>query len=138
MENRNDIVILEMKKKIEKKRKEVSKIKKFSPVTNCTIVLGDKRVNLHTLNEEGLIELLVTLNSRRLSVANLGLTKNYKMSGYSIASWISDIQMKLSCFNKANEELKLKKMEDKLGVLLSDDKRVELELDSIADMIDKM
>ena len=34
---KNDIKIMEMKCKIEKKRDELSKVKRFNPITNCVL-----------------------------------------------------------------------------------------------------
>ncbi|MBD8836252.1 hypothetical protein IFU39_00265 [Paenibacillus sp. CFBP 13594] len=135
MANLNDSKILELKKQIEEKKKSVSKSKKFTPVTNCSIELDGVRINIQTLTKEQLISLLVKLNSYAASAIDLGLLEQYSISGYNIADWIGDLKSKLEFISSKDEEQKLKIMEAKLDKLLSDDKKVELELDEIANML---
>ncbi|PYE51464.1 hypothetical protein HUB98_05595 [Paenibacillus barcinonensis] len=135
MANLNDSKILELKKQIEEKKKSVSKSKKFTPVTNCSIELDGVRINIQTLTKEQLISLLVKLNSYAASAIELELLDQYIISGYNIADWIGDLKSKLDFINSKDEEQKLKLMESKLDKLLSDDKKVELELNEIAEML---
>ncbi|PZT57339.1 hypothetical protein [Paenibacillus silvae] len=135
MANQNDQKILELKKQIEEKKKLVSKSKKFNPTTNCSIELDGVRTNIQTLTKEQLISLFVKLNSYATSAAELGLLDQYVISGYKISDWIVDLKSKLEFINSKDEEQKLKLMESKLDKLLSDDKKVELELNEIAEML---
>ncbi|MCM3257109.1 hypothetical protein M3664_04840 [Paenibacillus lautus] len=131
MANQNDRKILELKKHIEEKKKLVSKSKKFSPVTNCSIELDGIRHNIQVLTKEQLIQMLIKLNAYATSAKDLGLLDEYNISGYKVTEWIEDLQAKLDYINRKNEEQKLKSMEAKLDKLLSDEKKVELEIDEI-------
>lgn len=135
MANLNDSKILELKKQIEEKKKSVSKAKKFTPVTNCSIELDGVRINIQTLNKEQIISLLVKLNSYAASAKELDLLEQYVISGYGVNDWIEDLKSKLDFINSKDEEQKLKLMEAKLDKLLSEDKKVELELNEIANML---
>lgn len=140
MANTNDARILEMKKKIEEKKKELSKAVRFVPTTNCSLELDGVRTNIRTLQKEGLTMLLVKLNSIRLSAIDLGMVDANKnvvleISGYNVIDWIFDISNFLYILDRKSEERKLKLMEDKLQQLLSEDKKVELELDEIASFL---
>lgn len=135
MANYNDSKVLELKKQIEEKKKSVSKSKKFSPVTNCTIELDGVRINIQTLTKENIIALLIKLNSYAASAIELELLDQYVISGYNITDWIGDLKSKLEFINNKDEEQKLKLMETKLDKLLSDDKKVELELNEIAELL---
>ncbi|WP_340032648.1 hypothetical protein NSQ20_12360 [Paenibacillus sp. FSL K6-1122] len=137
MANLNDSKILELKKQIEEKKKSVGKSKKFTPVTNCSIELDGVRINIQTLTKEQLIFLLVKLNSYAASAIELELLDQYVISGYNIADWIGDLKSKLEFINSKDEEQKLRLMESKLDKLLSDDKKVELELNEIAEMLNR-
>ncbi|MDP9675353.1 hypothetical protein J2W97_001336 [Paenibacillus jamilae] len=135
MANNNDQKILELKKQIETKKKQISKSKKFSPVTNCSIELDGIRHNIQVLTKEQVISLMVKLNSYAMSADNLGLLHNYTISGFNVAEWIDDLKSKLEFMSRKEEELKLKTMESKLDKLLSNDKKVELEISEIESLL---
>lgn len=133
---KNDEKILELKSQIAIKKETLKKqIKKFSPMTNCIIDFEGVKNNLQVLNKEQLIMLLVKLNSYLMSAKNLELTDIIIMSGYNINEWIVDIKNKLEVMAYKEEENKLKIMEDKLHKLLSDEKKTELEIDEIENML---
>jgi hypothetical protein len=135
MNNVNDIKIMELKKQIEVKKTKLAKSQKFSPITNCSFDFEGARYNINTLQRHALIELLVRLNMVRMSVENLGLLEEYKMSGYLITEWIEDIKSKLDVVSRKLEEANLKIMEDKLNLLLSNEKKVELEISEIESLL---
>ena len=133
---KNDDKILTLKKQIETKKAELKKSKKFTPVTNCNLILNDKRYNIHTLNEENsIMELLVNLNVLKNSAKELNFLDKYKISGYLVSEWIEDLQSKMDNINVKAEEGRLKLMEAKLTKLLSEEKKTELELEEIEKML---
>ena len=69
-----------------------------------------------------------------MSAHDLGIEK-YILSWYSVNSWMTDIKHKIEEKALRREENSLAVMEQTLNKLLSDDKRTELELDSIANML---
>ena len=135
MNTNNDNRIIELKKQIETKRKQLSeKTNRFSPETNCILEFKGTTYNLNACSAEMLTLLLVELNIYVMSAADLGISLPV-LSGYSIEMWMTDIKNKLSVLSVKQEESNLKKMEAKLDKLLSDDKKTELELDEIASLL---
>jgi hypothetical protein len=135
MSNNNDQKILELKKQIAEKKKKIGKSQKFVPITNCSIELDGIRNNIQVLGKEQIISLLVKLNALATSAKELGLLDEYKISGFNIMDWITDLKSKLDLISRKDEEQKLKMMEAKLDQLLSNEKKVELEIDEIASML---
>ena len=125
----NDSKIMVLKKQIEEKKIKLGKSQKFTPITNCSIELDGVRTNIQVLNKEQLTYLLVKLNSYALSAKSLEI--DFVISGYHVADWITDIKSKLDFVSRKEEENKLKVMESKLHELLSNEKKVELEIDEI-------
>ena len=127
----NDERIMNLKLQIKEKEDSMKKAKKFVPVTNCSVEMNGVRFNINTMNREGLIELLIRLNSLRLSAIDLGFEKECMLSGYNVEDWIADIEARLEVLAYSIEKSKLQALERKLHELLSTDKKVELEIDSI-------
>jgi hypothetical protein len=135
MSNSNDQRILTLKKQIEEKKDKLGKSTRFSPVTNCSIELDGVRHNIQVLNKEQLIMLMVKLNSYLMSAEVLEVLEDFNISGYHASDWISDIQSKIEVISRKDEEKQLKAMEDKLLKLLSDGKKVELEINEIESLL---
>jgi hypothetical protein len=131
----NDDVILELKKRIDEKKKALKGAEKFSPITNCSLELGAQRFNIQVSGKEQLTDLLVMLNAYRNSAIELEVNAEYRISGYSLDDWITDIKARLMNLNRNIEQGKLKSLEDKLDSLLSSEKRVELELEDIKNLL---
>lgn len=134
MTNKHDTKILNLKKQIEAKKKELGMVARFSPITNCSIEFLDKRFNINTLRKPDLEDLLINLNIVRMSVEQLEI-KDYSISGYTIEDWMTDISAKIKTIDHQSEVVKLKQAEAKLDELLSDDKKIELELNEIEGLI---
>ncbi|MGG1440867.1 hypothetical protein ABE354_02180 [Brevibacillus laterosporus] len=135
MTKTNDQKILELKKQIEEKKKKVGMSQKFTPVTNCSIELDGARYNIQVLQKEQIILLVVKLNAYALAAKELGLLGDYNISGFNVMDWLTDLKAKLDFVNRKEEEGKLKMMEAKLDQLLSNEKKVELEIDEIESML---
>jgi hypothetical protein len=133
MGNANDQRILDLKSKIKEKKKSVGDLK-FTPITNCSIDFEGERYNLHANNTEGLTILLIRLNAYRMSMKDLKM-ESCIISGYEVQDWITDIQAKLKVMFQKKEREELKILEKKLEKLLSEDKRTELEIDSIESLL---
>lgn len=133
--SKNDDRILELKKQIETKKKAISEKKvRFIPETNCVLNMDGMTINLNVCSDDALVLLLIRLNSYLMSAVNLGMS-DFEISGYSVMTWIKDIKSKLEVSSLRREENDLKKMEGKLDKLLSDDKKTELEIDEIANLL---
>lgn len=133
MSNINDSKILLLKQQIQDKKDKLKNMNRFNPITNCSLELDGQRYNINTLQKEKIIELIVKLNSLYLSAKDLGndILQDYFISGYKPIEWIKDLNERLVIINQRDEENKLKQMECKLDKLLSEDKKVELELNEI-------
>jgi hypothetical protein len=133
----NDEKILALKKQIEEKKKLLGKTLRFNPTTNCSLELDGTRYNINTFNKDKCIDLMVKLNIYQMSYNNLfpDDKEGYEISGYPVSAWITDLKAKYEILNKQDEERKLKLMEEKLEELLSEDKKVEMQLSEIADLL---
>lgn len=133
--SKNDDRILELKKQVENKKKEIAKKNvKFVPETNLIIEINGQKTNINILSEKDLKSLLVILNMYRMSSANLEMN-DFEISGYKVDKWMNDVRAKINMKTLKREETELKELESKLDKLLSDDKKTELELDSIAALL---
>jgi hypothetical protein len=131
----NDQRILELKKQIEIKKEKLKQSERFSPITNLSIEFEGDRCNLNVLQKPDLITLLIRLNIYLISAKDLGIETEYILSGYKLEEWITDIKAKMDILSRKDEERNLKALEDKLSKMLSDDKKIELELNEIADFL---
>jgi hypothetical protein len=131
----NDQRILELKKQIEIKKEKLKQSERFSPITNLSIEFEGDRYNLNVLQKPDLTTLLIRLNIYLISAKDLGVETEYIVSGYKLEDWITDIKAKMDILSRKDEERNLKALEGKLTKLLSEDKKVELELNEIADLL---
>jgi hypothetical protein len=132
MAKKNDTRILELKRQIDAKKAALKRVEKFVPITNCSLQLINNgvRFNLHALNLESLTEMLVHLNTYRMSSADLGI--NMRICGYALQDWIDDIKSKMLVLDRQGEESRLKALEAKLTDLLSAEKKTELLIEEIS------
>lgn len=90
--------------------------------------------NLHVDSDE---MLLIKLNSIALSAKDLGIsTATLEISGSSLDDWITDVKAYLEVKSYKSEKKKLDMLEKQLTALLSDDKQTELQIDSLAAMLE--
>lgn len=134
-QNLNDKAILTLKKQIEEKKSALKTSERFSPVTNCSIEVDGNRLNIQVLSKEQLVNLLVKLNAYKMSATELGLLNEFIISGFSVTDWMKDLQSRLMNVNRTVELDKLKSLENRLHTLLSNDKKIELEIEEIASSI---
>lgn len=134
MAQKNDERIMKLKQQIDVKRKELAnQTGRFTPITNCLLVIDKVTYNLHVESSE---LLLIKVNMMAMSAKDLGFDiSNVIISGYSLADWIDDIKNYMKVQSYKDEKKKLEKLEKQLDALLSDDKRTELEIDSIAALL---
>lgn len=130
--SKNDDKILLLKQKIAEKKADVGQTKRFAPLTSCSLDMDGVRYNLHAADKDTLILLLCKLYNIRCSAEVLGLLDDCKICGFSVDNWFSDVKARLAVISQKDELTKLKAMEAQLDKLLSDDKKAELEIDSIA------
>ncbi|MER2009187.1 MAG: hypothetical protein ABS939_17190 [Psychrobacillus sp.] len=134
MANKNDERILALKEQIAKKKEEIGKITRFTPITNCSLELDGVRTNLNVADREKLSLLAIKLHGYIASTKALELG-DLKVSGYKLSDWLTDVMAKLDILSKKDKERELAQAEAKLSKLLSDEKQVELEIDDIAKLL---
>lgn len=137
MAAKNDERILELKKQIEEKKKELGKQPRFSPVTTCLFDRDGCKVNIHALRSiKDINAMLVFFNTYAMSARDLGIDcADVELGGFSVLDWMEDLKSKKEVIEYTEKKEQLTTLEKKLDKLLSDDKKTELEIDAIADLI---
>ena len=129
--SKNDDKILLLKKKIEEKKTELGKVKRFAPITSCSLEMDGTRYNLHVAGREQLILLACKLQALYTAADDLGYADECTISGFHVSEWGSDVKARLDILDQKKTEAELTIMESKLDKLLSEDKKTELELAEI-------
>lgn len=125
-------------KQIEQKEKALVK-PNAQLKTNCSLTLFGTTQNLNVCNMEQLILLKVQLNTMVLSAKDLGLSAtDVTIGGFSIADWMRDIDVKVEVCKYNEDKKKLDQMKTNLKKLLSEDRRTEMALDNIEDILKGM
>lgn len=130
----NDSKILALKDSIAQKKKDIGKVPKFSPTTNCVFTLNNVTYNLNAQDENGLIYLGAALSALQSGAQDFGYS-DFELSGWNLSDWILDIKGKLAVLAFKKEEVKLKAMEARLEKLLSSEKQTELILSEIEGLL---
>lgn len=135
MATKNDNLIMQLKEKVELKRKELNEFstKEYKNKTILVIDMDGQKTNINVLSEDGLKLLLVKLNMYRLSMKDLEMS--VQISGYDVNDWIDDINAKLSTFTYKKRKKELEETEKQLDLLLSDEKKTELEIERLAKIL---
>ena len=134
MAQKNDEKILELKKQIENKRQIFKKQNvSYSPITNCLLVLDKVTYNLCVENLE---LMLIKVNMMVITAKDAGIdTSKFIISGFTLDDWLTDIKGLLSVQRYKKENNKLNELEKQLTSLLTDDKKVELEIENLAALL---
>lgn len=138
MSNPNDSRIIDLKAQIEKARAEVGAALKFAPKTSCVYDIDGVKYNLHAASQPDLLYLLAKLTALHSGAAAHGLEGELTICGFPIRDCIDDVLAKYADAERAGRAVKLKMMEATLDKLLSDDKKKEMEIEKIADMLGKI
>jgi hypothetical protein len=132
----NDKRIIEMREKIRIKKEELESIAKVEYKTHLSLNLVGERYNLNVASEDILLRVLLNLNMINNAVkSDELLQREYRIEGYTVEDWIYDVKAKYELKKVRAKKSELIALENKLVNMLSDDKKTELELDSIEDMI---
>lgn len=133
--NKNDEMILALKKKIENEKEKLSSTNsKFIPITNCSLEFRGTRYNLNTLNNFQIDYLMIELTALLMAADSLGMS-DFSISGFPLHEWITDLKNRKNSMLVKERERKLKADEAKLENLLSDEKKTELEISKIAESL---
>lgn len=138
MSIKNDERILMLKKQIDEKKQGLGKQPRFSPITTCIFTaLNGNKVNIHALTSvKDINALLVFFNMYVISANELGLDcGDVTFDGFSVMDWMEDLRSKKEVIEYTSQKEQLTTLEKKLEKLLSDDKKTELEIEAIANLI---
>lgn len=138
----NDERILKLLEQIKLKEEKIEKYKKFEPKTNCMLILDKETLNINTLDKYSLKLLackIASLHNGESYLFQSGLfdleTELTTINGFELKVWLIDISNKLKSIEIKEEKLKLNQMKSKLENMVSDDKKVEMELDLFENML---
>ena len=131
MANKNDKVILGLKKEIEVKKALLAKTQKFVPKTNCSLPFQGSNINLHVADKETLLKVIANLKSLELGLHSVLPEEKLIINGYVVTDWLDDSINKFNNLNITAEKERLSKLESKLHTLLSSDTRVSLLIEDI-------
>lgn len=139
--NINDSKVIELMEQIKIRKNELENVK-FTPKTNLILNFEDKVININTLSYDDLKLLackLVSIHDAESYLISSGHVpfkeKQMKISGYELRYWIDDICLKMSTIRYREDKKELDKLEKKLEEMLSGDKKIELELKNIEEML---
>lgn len=127
----NDERIISLKAEVAKRREELSEVKRFSPITSCTLTIDGVAYNLHALNENELVYIACKLNSLLTSLRDMHFAAPLILSGFDAEDWLDDIRGFLTRMTVNRKKKELKDLEAQLDSLLSKDKKTELDLNNI-------
>lgn len=135
--SKNDEKILTLKKTIEKRKEELGKKEPFAPLTSCSLDFEGTRYNLHAINDiNTLAYIMCKLHTLEMAAADLEIDMSLLvLSGFPVSDWMHDLKAKVSIVKRQAKESELKAFEKKLDALLSADKKTELEIDNIAELL---
>ena len=133
--NDNDTMILNLKKQVEDKKKLLKNNERFSPKTNCSLLLDNDRHNLNVIDKSTILLLLAKLQSLREGLNTLLPDEKLVISGYDVDLWIDDLKSRFNTLNRKLEEERLVVLEQKLHSLLTSDTKVELEIEDLKGQI---
>lgn len=131
----NDKVILDLKKKVEEKKKLLKSTERFNPKTNCALRFNGENYNLNVIEKPTILLLLAKFHSLNVALRDIYPEETLEISGYSISTWIEDLKSRFNTLNRRMEEDRLKVLEDKLHNLLSVDTKIELEIENLKSQI---
>ena len=132
----NDGKILSLKTAIEGKRINLGKEPRFIPLTKCIFILEGKTYNIHTLGLNDIDYLIIYMAIWKQAGDVCKLTP--LIQGYSANDWQQDLINRKSVIEYNEKVKELNTLQTKLDTLLSNECRTQLEIDSIADFIDKL
>lgn len=132
-----DTKIVSLQQKVAEKKTQIKKAERPSWNTNCLFDCSGIKRNIQTI---GTVREIVVLFSILLQSEDAFITASLRLgvkdkfcdsSGYSVKDWEEDFKTRIAMINLSEERLKLRKLEDMLESLESDDLKRQKLLDKI-------
>jgi hypothetical protein len=133
--NANDKKILALQKEIASRELMLGKTTGFNPITNCSLTIDSKTVNIQTLSSEDLLLYIARFKSLEMGLQSEVPDAVLNIGGFSISDWITDLKSRYFILNIKNERIRLSTLKQKLSELLTSETKVELEIDKLSQMI---
>lgn len=134
-----DAITLKLIEQVQAKRDEIAKVNRPQWKTNCkfTFSTNDKSINLHVeSNPEVLTCMAAALLSHQAYYAQAATLLGLKPSeatwdGSPVSDWIDDIKARLAKITVSEKKASLKKLEDRLNLIISPELKRQMELEAI-------
>jgi len=138
-----DDLIQELLLKVEEKKKQIEKIRNPVFKTNLSFnfeMFGvTSRLNLNVASEETLFSLLTYLDmmiaNKEVVNGKYGVTFGNNWYGFKLEEWRDDIVLKIRQKQSQTQVSELKSIEKKLNALVSEDKKKDIELENIKNLL---
>jgi hypothetical protein len=141
MAKKNDALVGQLLKKVEEKKAQIKKIKNPSFKTNLSLPVDgtSTRINLNVASPELLFRILVDLETRiEKSSAVAGkydLVFDNAWHGFTLEDWRTDVVLKIKQSQAQRQVTELRTIEKKLEGLMSEDKRTNIELEKLSELL---
>jgi len=137
-----DQAVMKLLEKIKEKESKLNLPKKRTQwKTNCTLKHEEhKTTNIQTIRDFSVLIdicaalLLVKKNTKEAS-ETLGLVFKNDYLGYPIDDWIYDLKTRVNMLKLEEEKKEIKRLNDRINNLVSEDQRRELELKEIENIL---
>lgn len=144
-DNKTDLMVLELLKKVEEKKKQIGSAERPSWNTNCSFRYdpnSNASVNIQVVRDlETLVEIHAFLTSKKnafdLSVTILKLDGEvtFKWLGFTFGQWMRDIETRINGLRIKAKKDELATLEARVNALVSPEQRRAIELEKLVQEI---
>ena len=134
----NDDKIIKLKETIAKKKADLGREPKFTPLTSCMLKVDlGINTNIHTMQSlDSVNNALMMLGLYELAAKGMDIsTSEVMINGFTLESWITDLKSKREQILYRKNRKELDELESKLDGLMSEKKKTELAIDDIEKML---
>ena len=141
MAKKNDALVGQLLKRVDEKKAQIKKIKNPSFKTNLSLPIDGTttRINLNVASPELLFSILVTLETRieksQIVAEKHDVVFDNAWHGFTLEDWRDDVVLKIKQSQAQRQVVELRTIEKKLEGLMSEDKRTNIELEKLEDLL---
>ena len=129
---------LALLEEVKAKKERISSLAKIAYETKLTFTMPDgKQINMNTVQDVNKLIYYFSVIKNQIDLMEssakfLGVEKfDNKFEGFTLEEWATDFKSKIDLINLKQMKEDLRRKEEKLNNLISDDKRKELEFENI-------
>lgn len=134
----NDSKIMKLTALVAEKKEALGVSPRFTPKTTCmlkTDLTLNTNINTFTSVADANNALFI-LGLYQIAAERVGMTESEVIiNGFSLTDWISDVKSKKSLLEHKAKEKELADIQKQLDAMLSDDKKTELKLSALEDLL---